>query len=335
MPFRFLDLPAEVRNFIFRLLLIHETPIIAYSSHNLKPPKPVSLGLSPNICLVSRVLYAESSSILYGENTFQAHPTFLANAAFAIDPERAIVSARCISMVRKWHIRVRLDCDSYYEPEDIARMFVGAEDLEIEVFRASWGVGNHDVLNAFSRIRGVTRAKVTLCFTSICLVFLNSYVALSSPHRSSTDIASFPLANIEESSRLLSRESQNNTLGFDRCYSPAPGLRAVNTQDALIALGQLANVADFEVLKSLQTSVILANWKTATIQILKYGKGGVDICSRHDLALKAIALFWYCIIQDSNGLGGALRIGSKNDFMLVFHGATALENSTLGAHEQA
>ena len=160
MPILFLDLPSEIRNFIFRLLLTHSTPIVAHGSHDLKPPKPVSLGLSPSICLVSRTLHAESISILYGENTFQAHPTFLTNAAFAIDPERPVVSCRCVSQIRRWHIRARLDCDSFYEPELVAQMFTGANELEIEVFRASWGVGSYDVLLSFAKVRGVKRAKV-------------------------------------------------------------------------------------------------------------------------------------------------------------------------------
>ncbi|KAL8829982.1 MAG: hypothetical protein Q9170_005939 [Blastenia crenularia] len=160
MPLSFLDLPAEIRNFIFGLVLIHKTPIVALGSHTLKPPRPVSLDLSPNVCLVSHAVYDESSSILYGENTFQAHPTFLTCSVFAIDPRKRIDSSRCISKIHKWHVRARLDCDPYHSPEVISWMFTGALELEMEVFRASWGTGTYDVLDAFAKVRNVRRAKV-------------------------------------------------------------------------------------------------------------------------------------------------------------------------------
>lgn len=156
-----LGLPAEIRNIIFRILLTHNTPIIARSCNSLKPPWPlISLGLTPSICLVSRATHSEATSILYGENVFQAHPTFLDSCVFSIDPERPILSARCISKIRKWHIRVRLDCDPYYKSEDVAQTFTNAAELEVEVFRASWGMGSYDNLNGFTKIRGVGRARV-------------------------------------------------------------------------------------------------------------------------------------------------------------------------------
>ncbi|KAL9014904.1 MAG: hypothetical protein Q9173_000459 [Seirophora scorigena] len=161
MPSSFLDLPAEIRNDIFRLLLTHTTPIVARSCNDLKPPQSVSsLGLYPNICLASRAVHAEASWILYGENTFQAHPTFLTSSTFAIDHRRSVHSWRCVEQIRRWHVRVRLDCDPFYTSQVVVETFTGADALEVEVFRASWGMGGYGALEAFTKVRGVRKAKV-------------------------------------------------------------------------------------------------------------------------------------------------------------------------------
>lgn len=153
MTFPFLDIPAEIPNVVIRLLLTHNASILARSCNNLKPPRPVSLGLTSSLCLLSRAVHAEAISILYGENIFQAYPTFLTASVFAMDPERPVSSLRCISHIRKWHVRVRLDCDPYYKPAIIAQMFTNAHELEIEVFRASWGIGSYDPVEGFTRMR--------------------------------------------------------------------------------------------------------------------------------------------------------------------------------------
>ena len=69
------------------LLLTHNHPVSAHSCHNLKPPKLVPLSLTSNLCLVSRAVHNEAISILYGENNFQAHPTFF-TASVPNDPAR-------------------------------------------------------------------------------------------------------------------------------------------------------------------------------------------------------------------------------------------------------
>lgn len=155
----FLDLPGEIRNQILRLLLTHSTPIITLSANQLAPPKPTPLGLSSSILLTSWRTYYEGLSILYGENTFQAHPSYLTSMLFAMDPTLT-VGPHYTSMVRRFHIRVRLDCDPYYKPESVKEVFTGADQLEVEVFRASWGIGGYESLDGFLGIRGVGRARV-------------------------------------------------------------------------------------------------------------------------------------------------------------------------------
>lgn len=40
------------------------------------------------------------------------------------------------------------------------RAFDGVERLEVEVFRASWGVGGYEALEGWGDVRGVRRARV-------------------------------------------------------------------------------------------------------------------------------------------------------------------------------
>ena len=105
MVFSFFDLPGEVRNYILRLLLTHKTPIVARFANQLAPPNPTSLHLCPHVLLVSRQTYSEGISLLYGENTFQAHPSYLVSILFAMEPGRYITSKLCVAMVRRFHIR--------------------------------------------------------------------------------------------------------------------------------------------------------------------------------------------------------------------------------------
>jgi len=160
MPFLFLALPGEIRNQILRLLLTHKTPIIARSVNHLAPPRPTSLEICPNTLLTCWQVYNESLSFLYGENTFQAHPSYLTAVLFAMDPTRLVTAPFCVEMVRRFHIRVRLDCDPYYHPAAVAKAFNSAEELEVECFRSSWGIGGYDALEGFMSVRGVHRASV-------------------------------------------------------------------------------------------------------------------------------------------------------------------------------
>lgn len=57
-------------------------------------------------------------------------------------------------------MRVRLDCDTFYSREDVKRVFDGADELCVEVFRASWGVGGLEALEGYRGVRGVRRARV-------------------------------------------------------------------------------------------------------------------------------------------------------------------------------
>jgi len=160
MPFLYLELPGEVRNQILRLLLTHTTPIVTRSANQLAPLKLTYLHLCPNILVTSWRTYYEGLSILYGENTFQAHPSYLTSMLFAMDPSRTVTASFCVDMIRRFHIRVRLDCDPFYEAEAVKKAFSGADSLEVEIFRSSWGIGGYDALAGYVGVRDVKDARV-------------------------------------------------------------------------------------------------------------------------------------------------------------------------------
>ncbi|MCJ1238464.1 hypothetical protein MMC14_006453 [Varicellaria rhodocarpa] len=160
MALSFLDLPSEIRNVIYQLLLTHDTPIQAYTFQNLSPREHTCLNLHPAMLLLCHKIHDEASSILYGCNRFQAHPSWLTDVTFAVYPNRPIMSTRYIAFIRRFHLRVRLDCDPFYTPAKLAEAFSGLDELEVEVFQTSFGASDYRVLECFSVVRGVKRAKV-------------------------------------------------------------------------------------------------------------------------------------------------------------------------------
>lgn len=55
---------------------------------------------------------------------------------------------------------MRLDCDTFYKKEDVRRVFDGADVLEVEVFRSSWGIGGYEALEGYRDVSGVRKARV-------------------------------------------------------------------------------------------------------------------------------------------------------------------------------
>ncbi len=160
MPIGLLDLPTEIRLQILEDVLCHSTPIYMTSAHILTPQQHTLLGLSPLIICTCKQLYEESLPILYGKNTFQAHPTLLKQTVFALDPTRRVTAPYCIRLITRWHVRVRLDCDPFYSPADVEEAFSSCEVVEVEVFRSAWGTGSYSALYGFTKVRGVKRARV-------------------------------------------------------------------------------------------------------------------------------------------------------------------------------
>jgi hypothetical protein len=68
--FPFLKLPSELRNKVYRILLVHYEPVgLKFDSRGEK--FETRLGLFPQICRTSKTVAFESFAILYGENTLR------------------------------------------------------------------------------------------------------------------------------------------------------------------------------------------------------------------------------------------------------------------------
>lgn len=154
-------LPLELRLEIYGYLLVHPpgkgTP--------MSPPRRDKCNhdkhLHPAILLANRQINAEGTPVLYGQNTFLAHPTMLSNfprlrAGFPPVREVAV-----LPRIRRFHVRIRLDCDPNVEREAVTKAFSGVEELIVDAWQAMFLGSDHEALRVFEGVRGVTRARVT------------------------------------------------------------------------------------------------------------------------------------------------------------------------------
>jgi hypothetical protein len=148
----FLDLPGEIRNQIYRQLLI--VPPLSVPRLLGDPP------IYPQVLSVCRQVYEEARQILYSCNTFLAHPNLLTGLPRLRLYYDTISSATLISLIQRYHIRIRLDCDPNFSLSKATDAFTGVEELTIEVFQAQFGSSDYKVLRLFEGVRGVKRARV-------------------------------------------------------------------------------------------------------------------------------------------------------------------------------
>ncbi|KAH8767739.1 hypothetical protein F5882DRAFT_413272 [Hyaloscypha sp. PMI_1271] len=148
----FLDLPGEIRNQIYRRLLI--LPPLSTSRLLSNPP------IYPQILSVCRKVHEEARQILYSCNTFLAHPNLLSGLPRLRLCYDTISSSTLIPLIQRYHIRVRLDCDPNFPLAKATNAFSGVEELTIEVFQAQFGSSDYKVLRLFEGVRGVKRARV-------------------------------------------------------------------------------------------------------------------------------------------------------------------------------
>jgi hypothetical protein len=154
----FLDLPGEIRNQIYFQLLIVLPVSVSQLLHH--PP------IYPQILGVCKKVHEEARRILYSCNTFLAHPNLLSSFPRLRLHYSTISSPTLISLIQRYHIRVRLDCDPNFSLKEANHSFTGIEELTIEVFQAQFGSSDYKVLRLFEGVRGVKRARIYGSVTS-------------------------------------------------------------------------------------------------------------------------------------------------------------------------
>lgn len=156
---RLLSLPAELRNSIWEELLIQQNDESQKNGRNER--------FCANILHTCKQIHAETLPILYGENTFLAHPSLLTSLpSFLLStrPSRAtlppVTHPRLLSYIRKFYIHVRLDTDPRFSATQATEAFTGVDELELEVFQAMYGSCDFSVLKLFEGVRGVGKVVV-------------------------------------------------------------------------------------------------------------------------------------------------------------------------------
>ncbi|KAF7953430.1 uncharacterized protein EAE97_000829 [Botrytis byssoidea] len=152
-PLTFLDLPGEIRNSIYQLLLI--IPPIS-------TPRP--LGSDPHIyqqiLSVCRRVHDEAEQILYGSNVFIAHPNLLTGLPRLRWKYDTISSTRLISIIKKYYIIVRLDCDPNFSAKKAEEAFSEVDELTIMVEQSAFRGSDYKVLRLFEDVRGVKNVRI-------------------------------------------------------------------------------------------------------------------------------------------------------------------------------
>jgi hypothetical protein len=148
-----LRLPGEIRNQIYEMLLIIPAPRVN---------RPLGGGpkIHPQILYACRQMYHEAAAILYGMNTFIAHYSLLSGMPQLrrwLDP---ITSATLISLIRRFHVYVRLDCDAHFTAATARDAFSGIEELTVEAFQTQFGSSDYTVLRLFEEVRGVKKVRI-------------------------------------------------------------------------------------------------------------------------------------------------------------------------------
>lgn len=124
----------------------------------------------------------------------------------------------------------------------------------------------------------------------------------------------------------LRNDNDSNLQHMTGCFQLGPGKKDVSPQDAVIALGLAANVRGFFSPRLFEKSVILANWNTAVIGVIRMGFGS-DEFSFFDIIAQAVTVVQYCVYQQlpASRLGGAIEVGSQNQFRVVVQAPSSTE----------
>ncbi|KAF6815836.1 hypothetical protein CSOJ01_03315 [Colletotrichum sojae] len=150
----FLDLPLEIRLDVYTRLLLHP-PL-----NKLAPTTRPADELYPAILAVSRQTHAEATPILYSKNIFLAHATLLASFPRLRLWYPPVRERSVLAQIRRFHVRVRLDCDPAYDATAVTAAFSGADELVVEVWQAMFQGADHGSLRVFEGVRNVKTVRV-------------------------------------------------------------------------------------------------------------------------------------------------------------------------------
>ena len=154
-PSPLLTLPGEIRNQIYALLLCN-IPALGQPRPLLDPQQ-----IHPQILSVCRQLHHEVTPILYAHNTFLAHFSLLSALPQLRRWHDPVKSAPLISLIRRYHVYVRLDCDAHFSDAAAAEAFSGVETLTVEAVQTQFGSSDFAVLRRFEGVRGVGTVRIT------------------------------------------------------------------------------------------------------------------------------------------------------------------------------
>jgi hypothetical protein len=154
MSLHFLSLPGEIRNEIYRLLLVipkSDPPSIRKRS---------GPSIHPQILYVCKQAHNEASAILYRENTFMANESLLTSMPRLRGWYGPLTANRYIKMITRYHMYVRLDCDARFVEESATSCFSNLDELSVEVFQAQFGSSGYEKLKLLEGIRGVKSVRL-------------------------------------------------------------------------------------------------------------------------------------------------------------------------------
>ncbi|KAL2131678.1 hypothetical protein VTI74DRAFT_4745 [Chaetomium olivicolor] len=185
-PPTFLTLPLELRLEIYTHLLVLPPPPppaklsptyrCSYAtSHSPHSPSSSTTAnakprLYPQILQANTQTHAEATPLIYTRNIFTPRPALLTVLPTLYDPtthktcsRRPVTAPHLASLIRRWHVRVRLDAPppASWTRGAVANAFSHAEELTLEVWQATFmgGVGV-ETLRVFEGVRGVRKVRV-------------------------------------------------------------------------------------------------------------------------------------------------------------------------------
>ncbi|OHE91896.1 lysosomal cystine transporter [Colletotrichum orchidophilum] len=149
----FLELPCEIRLDIYTHLLLH--PPLDRLDSSLPHTR-----LHPAILAASRQIHAEGMPILYCNNIFLAHAKLLSSFPRLRSWYPPVRERSVLPRIRRFHIRVRLDCDLAFDAEAATAAFSGVDELLVEVWQAAFQSADHGALYVFEGVRGVKAVRI-------------------------------------------------------------------------------------------------------------------------------------------------------------------------------